>query len=176
MPIYKQPPLYVILVILIYKKRMLYRKKQPRGSVLVLSLLVLSMLLSAALSGAVAIMAVKNSSRATTKSALAFEIADGAIENILERIYQHSDTTLSNLAGQVFGTASCSGGIISGTLPSSAAGIYTVTFLDNDGVKLQCSGAGYNTNALWRQKLVKLRAAGTYGGVTRVVEVGVIQP
>lgn len=175
MRISRQRPRSVILVILVCK-HMAHTYRPLRGSVLVLSLLVLAMLLSAALSGAVAVIATKNSSRVTEKSSLSFEVADGAIENILRRVYQDSDSDLDTLANNLFGSANCSNGVISGTLPSSASGTYAVIFLDNNGAKLQCSGAGYNTNLLWRGKLVKLRSVGTYGGSTRVVEVGVAQP
>jgi Tfp pilus assembly protein PilX len=175
MLISKQRQHSVILVILVCK-HMVHASRPLRGSVLVLSLLVLAMLLSAALSGAVAVITTKNSSRVTEKSSLSFETADGAIENILKRVHQDNDSNLNDLADNLFGSASCSNGVISGTLPSSASGTYAVTFLDNNGAKLQCSGAGYNTNALWRAKLVKLRSVGNYGGSTRVMEVGVAQP
>lgn len=136
------------------------------------SLLILSMLLAIAVSGATLTIAAKKSARGTEKSILAFQIADGATENILRRVYKNSDATLTTLAGNLYGTANCASGVISGTLPSGT-GTYTVTFLDNSDNKLQCSGSGYATYAEWRSKLVHLLVVGTFSGTTRAIDVGI---
>lgn len=145
------------------------------GSAIVFSLLILSMLLSIAVSGATLTIAAKKSARGTEKSILAFQIADGATENVLLRIYDDvppNDATLTDLANGLYGTANCASGVISGTLPSGT-GAYTVTFLDNNDNKLQCSGAGYATYAEWRSKLVHLLVVGTFSGTTRAIDVGI---
>lgn len=138
------------------------------------SLLILSMLLAIAVSGATLTIAAKKSARGTEKSILAFQIADGATENVLLRIYDDvtPDDTLTTLASSLYGTANCASGVISGILPSGT-GTYTVTFLDNSDNKLQCSGSGYATYAEWRSKLVHLLVVGTFSGTTRAIDVGV---
>lgn len=141
--------------------------RKQKGSVLVFAMLVLSMLLSIAVSSMTVVIATKNSSRSTEKSALAFQIADGAAENVLKRVYQNSDATLNALEGSLYGTTTgCSGGVISGTLFSNS-GTYTVKFLDNDGSAIACGDNG------WRVKLVRITATGTYVGTTRAIDVGV---
>lgn len=157
---------------------MYLRKNKLRGSVLVFTLIVLAVLLSATLSAALVVVIDKNSSQTTEKSIVSFQIADGAAENILKRVYKNRDATLDQLASNLYGTGSasgkpsCSNGTITGVLPSSS-GSYEVTFYDNDDNKLECSGSGYSTCAEWRSKLVKLVSTGTYARTTRSVSVGV---
>src|SRR6185369_16924138 len=159
---------------------------RKKGSVLVFSLLVLAMLLSATLSSAVVVIADKSSSKATGKSVLS--IMDVAVENILKRVYkdtyQNLDTLASNLYGLSGYTATCSAGVISGLSPAcpiayvgaSGCGTYQVRFLDNSGNPLQCSGSGFGTNAEWRAKLVQIEAKGTYAGAVRAIKVGIKPP
>jgi hypothetical protein len=153
-----------------------YTQKNQRGSVLVFSLLVLSMLLAIAVSSTILVFVTKNSARSTERSILAFQIADGAAENILKRVYKNTDVSLDILADNLFHSGpnpTCASGIISGTLPSSS-GTYSVIFYEDAGTtKLHCSGGGYGTYAEWRKKLVHLVATGTYGGTTRAIDVGV---
>lgn len=154
------------------------KQKKLRGSVLVFSLLVLTMLLSAALSGAAIVVLGKNSARSTEKSASSFQIADGAAENILKRVYKETDNNLNQLADNLYGSGvgssnpTCSGGVISGRLPSSA-GTYAVALLDGAGVPLGCSGAGFSSYSEWRPKLSRLVSTGTYAGATRSIDVAV---
>lgn len=157
---------------LVSEKTMKKARGHFRGSVLVFSLLVLAMLLSAALSGAAIIILGKNSSRTTEKSVVSFQVADGAVENVLKRVYKDTDSTLDQLANHLFGSASCSNGVISGTLPSGS-GTYQVALFDNSGDKLHCSGSGYSSYAEWRPKLSRIVSTGTYAGVTRAIDVSV---
>lgn len=149
-----------------------------RGSVLVFTLLVLTLLLSAALSAAGVVVLGKNSSRATEKSALAFQIADGAAENVLKRIYKDNDATLTTLARNLYAdggqsTPACDSGTVTGSLPQSSSGTYAVTFLDNTGTPLQCSGTGYDTYNEWRTKLSKIVSSGAYGSATRAIDIAI---
>lgn len=148
-----------------------------KGSALVFSLLVLSILLAITVTSTVLVFVTKNSSRATERSTLAFQVADGAVENILKRAYKDIDQDLDTLAGSLYypagGNAStCSGGVISGALPSGT-GTYSATLYDVGGVKLRCSGAGYGTYAEWRKKLAKIVASGSYASTTRAIDVAV---
>ncbi len=159
---------------------MIRTKQHPRGSVLVFTLLILAVLLSTALSAAGIVVLGKNSSRATEKSALAFQIADGAAENVLKRIYKDQDTTLNDLASGLYYDPEhtqtrprCSNGVISGGLPSASSGLYSVSFLDNTGTPLQCSGTGYATYNEWRTKLSKIVSSGAYGSATRAIDIAI---
>lgn len=161
------------------KYYMIRQQKSLKGSILVFTLLVLAILLSAALSSAGIVITGKNSSRATEKSALAFQIADGAAENVLKRVYKDTDSTLSQLASNLYrdgngtGAPGCqTGGVITGTLPG-ASGTYSVAFFDNNGAPLACSGTGYSTHNEWRTKLVRIVASGSYAGATRAIDVTV---
>lgn len=157
---------------------MYLRKNKLRGSVLVFTLIVLAVLLSATLSAALVVVIDKNSSQTTEKSIVPFQLAEGAAENILKRIYKNRDATLDQLASNLHGTGSasgkpsCSNGTISGALPSSA-GTYEVTLYDNDGNELECNGPGYSTCAEWRTKAVSLVSTATYARTTRSVSVGI---
>lgn len=163
---------------------MFYKRKTYKGSVLVFSLIVLMILLSLTLTSVMLVIFSKSSSRSTEKSILAFQVADGAAENMLQRLYQYItlDASLTVFAGNLFGTGTngtgkptCSNGVISGKLPNSS-GTYSVTFLESDDTKLACSGTGYNTYCEWRVKLAHMVANGTYGGVTRAIDVSVQLP
>lgn len=161
-------------------------KQQPkklRGSVLVFTLLVLAVLLSTALSAAGIVVLGKNSSRATEKSALAFQIADGAAENVLKRIYKDTDSTLNDLADGLYADTEqggngprCQNGAVTGVLPSASSGAYTVTFYDSNDDPLECSGTGYATYNEWRTKLVKIISSGVYGGATRAIDIAIVAP
>lgn len=157
---------------------MYLRKNKLRGSVLVFTLIVLAVLLSATLSAALVVVIDKNSSLATEKSIVPFQIAEGAAENILKRVYKDRDSDLDELARKLYGTGitsgepSCSNGTISGILPSSS-GTYEVTLYDNDNNKLGCNGSGYSTCVEWRSKAVSLVSTGTYAKTTRSVSVGI---
>lgn len=161
---------------------MLHKRKQLKGSVLIFSLIVLLILLSLTITAAMLVIFSKGSSRSTEKSILAFQIADGAAENMLRRLYDYTDldTTPSVLAGNLYGTGvngtgkpTCSGGVISGKLPNSS-GTYAVTLLENDKTKLNCTG--YATYCEWRVRLASIVATGTYSGATRAIDVAIQLP
>lgn len=158
--------------------------KNLQGSVLVFTLLVLSLLLSVTLSVAGVVITEKNSSSATQKSALAFQVADGATENVLKRIYKDNDASLADMATALKPQSSGLNGDISVEyvpqcfngairvmrLPDLDAGSYSVSFFDTDSQPLQCSGPGYDTNAEWRTKVARIVSTGTYGGATRAID------
>lgn len=158
-----------------------------QGSVLVFTLLVLSLLLSVTLSAAGVVVTEKNSSSATQKSALAFQVADGAAEKVLKRIYKDADPTLDGLAvaltpeadvrdGQlaqipIAQIPQCVNGAISvASMPELEVGKYSVSFFDANSQLLECSGPGYSTNAEWRTKVARIVSVGTYNGVTRAID------
>lgn len=143
------------------------KKQHLRGSALVFSLLVLSMLLAIAVSGATITIATKQSARGTEKSMLALQTADGALEEMFFRVYKNTDTDLDDLAGNVYGPGvGCNGGTISGML-DEGSGSYAVTFFDTNDQKIACG------DAAWRTKLVYMVAIGTFAGTTRAISVGI---
>jgi uncharacterized protein (TIGR02145 family) len=151
--------------------------------VLVFTLLILAVILSTTLSAAGIVVLGKNSSRATEKSALAFQIADGAAENVLKRIYKDTDDTLNDLANGLYHDPEqggngprCSSGTVTGVLPSASSGTYAVTFLDSSDDPLECSGTGYATYSEWRTKLAKIVSSGVYGGATRAIDIAIVAP
>ena len=156
---------------------MMKQHKQFRGSVLVFALLVLSIFLSIALSTAGIVISDKNSSRATEKSTLAFQIADGAAENVLKRVYKNTDATLNDLTQNLYsnleqgtqGRPQCnvSSGTISGSLPSASSGRYEVTFFDGNGAPLACG------STTWRTDVKRIVSSGTFGGATRAIDVSI---
>lgn len=163
---------------------MIRTRKTYKGSVLVFSLLVLFLLLSLTLSAVMLVIFSKGSSRSTEKSILAFQVADGAAENMLRFLYDYNNTNdedLDAFARRLYGTnvngtgkPTCFNGVISGKLPDSS-GTYAVTFLDSDDIELTCSGYA-NDWCEWRFKLAHMIANGTYAGVTRAVDVSVQLP
>ncbi len=145
-----------------------------RGSVLVFSLLVLFILLSMTMNTASILTVDLSSINSTIHSNMAYQVADGAVENVIKRIYKNpgNDTDLNELASNIWKPGGvpdpvCSNGIIHGFLPTATQGEYYVTFLDNSGVKLACNDSS------WRSKLVYLTVQGKYKGVTRAIYVGV---
>ncbi|MBP9727792.1 MAG: hypothetical protein KBD27_00280 [Candidatus Moranbacteria bacterium] len=149
------------------------QKRQPRGSVLVFALLVLNMLLSLAISGAMTNIAAKSTARATEKSMFAFQVADGAAEAVLLRIYlSPSDANLHAMRAQLqdyVDPTGCDNGVISG-VTESGYGTFSVAFLDNDGDPIDCSDVN------WRSKLVYIVSTGSFAGTTRAIQLGITPP
>ena len=142
-----------------------FRPKQ--GSVLVFSLIVLSILLSAAVAVATVSVANRRSTLSTAKSNQSFQVADSGVELVLQQIYKPVPThaNLNALATALGGGATCSGGSIVKT--GVSGGDIRVSFYDkNDGL-VSC------TDSSWRSKVVGIKSEGTAGGTTRLVETAV---
>ncbi len=141
--------------------------KPKRGSVLVFSLIVLSILLSAAV--AVALTSVSNTRSvfSTSKSNQSFQVADSGAEIVLQQIYKTTPThvSLNALATTLGGGAACVGGAI--TKSGVAGGDIKVSFYDKDDNLINCA------DAAWRSKVVAIKSEGTASGTTRLVETAV---
>ena len=87
--------------------------KSSRGSVLVFSLIILSIILSAAITVATVSVTNQRSASSTGKSVQSFQVADSGIELALQKIYKGNYATLNALATGMGGAASCTGGAIS---------------------------------------------------------------
>lgn len=135
----------------------LLRKK---GSVLVFSLIVLSIVLSAALSVAVVNVSNRKSAGSTGQSVQSFQVADSGVELMLKKIYRDdTNVALSNL-----GTV-CTDGVVS---MSVSGGEVKVSFVDNTNTQVtDCN------STTWRETLAKIKVEGTSAGTTRVIETSV---
>lgn len=142
-----------------------FRPKQ--GSVLVFSLIVLSILLSAAVAVATVSVANRRSTLSTAKSNQSFQVADSGVELVLQQIYKPVPThaNLNALATALGGGAACAGGSITKT--GVAGGDVRVSFFDKDDNLIGCA----DTN--WRSKIVAVKSEGTAFGTTRLVETAV---
>lgn len=138
--------------------------KTNQGSVLVFSLIVLSLLLSAAISVAIASILNQQSVSSTGKSVQSFQVANSGIELTLQKIYKGNYTTLEAMASAM-GAVSCIGGVI--TKKNYVGGDVRISFFDNDGSLVNCTA----TN--WRDSVVRIKSEGSAFGTTRVVETAI---
>jgi len=141
--------------------------KLNQGSVLVFSLIVLSILLSAAVAVATVSVANRQSTFSTTKSSQSFQVADSGVELILQQIYKAVPThaSINALAAALGGGATCASGAITKT--GVAGGDIKVSFYDKDNNLISC------TDTAWRSKVVAIKSEGTAAGTTRLVETAV---
>lgn len=141
--------------------------KPKQGSVLVFSLIVLSILLSAAVAVATVSVANRRSTFSTAKSSQSFQVADSGAELVLQQIYKTLPThaSINALAAALGGGAACSGGAI--TKNGVAGGDIKVSFYDKDNNLISC------TDTAWRSKVVAIKSEGTAAGTTRLVETAV---
>lgn len=165
-----------------------YSSRKQKGSVLVFSLLVLTILLASALAVMSVAVVEQQSSFATQRSVIAFQAADSGTERVLERIYQYASPTiavwpigdafvdggiydwdLDELATQLSDaqTKTCSSGVVSAKNSSAPDYLFQVTFLDEDDNAIDCNDLG------WRDKVVKIRSQGVYRNTSRFIEMGV---
>ena len=138
--------------------------KPNKGSVLVFSLIVLSIVLSivlfAALSVAVVNVSNRKSAGSTGQSVQSFQVADSGVELMLKKIYK--DPT--NVALSSLGTA-CTSGVVS---TSVSGGLVRVSFFDDANAQVtDCA------STTWRESLAKIKVEGTSAGTTRVIETAV---
>ena len=141
--------------------------KLNQGSVLVFSLIVLSILLSAAVAVATVSVANRQSTFSTTKSSQSFQVADSGVELILQQIYKAVPThaSINALAAALGGGATCASGAITKT--GVAGGDIKVSFYDQNDNLIGCA------DTAWRSKVVAIKSEGTAGGTTRLVETAV---
>ena len=141
--------------------------KLNQGSVLVFSLIVLSILLSAAVAVATVSVANRQSTFSTTKSSQSFQVADSGVELILQQIYKAVPThaSINALAAALGGGATCASGAITKT--GVAGGDIKVSFYDKDDNLIDCA------DTAWRSKVVAIKSEGTAAGTTRLVEMAV---
>lgn len=132
-----------------------------KGSVLVFTLIVLSILLVSSLSVATVALTESRSTAALNRSSVAFQAADAGMEVILQDIYSGA---CDGRALSCLGT--CSGGRISGTVGDAT---YQASFFDVDDDRItNCSSTS------WRSDLETLLTEGRFGNTTRAVQVEIL--
>lgn len=141
--------------------------KPTKGSVLVFSLIVLSIVLSAALSITAVTVSNRKSAGSTSQSVQSFQVADSGVEKALKEIYKGSHADLSAMATALSASVGCSSGKFS--FPVSG-GTSTVTFMDTNNAIIAC------TSPTWRDDVAKIKVEGTSAGTTRVIETAVAAP
>ncbi|MBP6889512.1 MAG: pilus assembly PilX N-terminal domain-containing protein [Candidatus Moranbacteria bacterium] len=141
--------------------------KPNRGSVLVFSLIVLSILLSAAVTVATVSVSNRGSTLSTDNSNQSFQVANSGVEIVLRQIYKVTPThaDINALATALGGGAACASGIVTQT--GVAGGSIRVFFYDKDDNVIDC------TDTNWRGKVVGIKSEGTASGTTRLVETAV---
>lgn len=142
--------------------------KPNKGSVLVFSLIVLSIVLSAALSVAVVNVSNRKSAGSTGQSVQSFQVADSGVEKALKEIYKGSYTDLNAMAGAL--SSSCTPGSGKFAPFNVSGGTASVTFFDTNNQPIEC------TSTTWRDDVAKIKVEGTSAGTTRVIETAVAAP
>lgn len=147
-----------------------FQKLFPKGSVLVFSLLILSIMLVTSLTILSSAVLDRKASLSTGSSTRSFQVADSGVEEVLYQVYKGSHATLEDVRSAIDNTnATCAGGVIEFPV---AGGTAKVTFYQDETTVYAgpCSGG---TATDWRDKVVKIKSEGTAGSTTRAVEVAV---
>jgi Tfp pilus assembly protein PilX len=147
-----------------------FSKLLPKGSVLVFSLLILSIMLVTSLTILSSAVLDRKASLSTGSSTRSFQVADSGVEEVLYQVYKGSHATLEDVRSAIDNTnATCAGGVIEFPV---AGGTAKVTFYQDETTVYAgpCSGG---TATDWRDKVVKIKSEGTAGSTTRAVEVAV---
>lgn len=142
--------------------------KNVRGSVLVFSLLILAIMLSAALSVLAVSLAEKRSASSTRTSVQSFNVAQSGVERVFQAVYKGTTLTdLSSLSDAIGGSGcTVSGGVAGITINSIAGGSVRLTFQDSADVDIDSCSAGVSVIAV-------ARSLGTAGSASRVIEAAI---
>ncbi len=146
-----------------------------KGSVLILSIMMIFLMLAASLTLLSATNLQQTSAFSTSTSARSIQTADAAVEQALYQIYKVKDNapvvnlpTLNALVAAVNPTATCSLGVAS--TPD-----WKVAFYDGSGALMNCASATWRDN-LATTGLARIRAQGVVNGTVRSLEVSVKGP
>lgn len=158
-------------------------RKKLKGSVLGLSLMLLSLLLFSGITLVSVSVLERKASFSTQKSVIAFQAADSGIERVLKRIYVDnspslgtvplngvvSDGTLNTLANNLAQASDtgCSGGVIRGTNNNGTNYTFQIAFYDASGLLIPCN------NNQWRDRVIRIRSEGFFQRTSRVIETGI---
>lgn len=144
--------------------RATYTVSRKKGSVLVFSLLILSLVTVMAIGIASSTVISRKASDATGKSAKAFQVADTGLERVLHAMYKNlqADDSINDLAADI--SATCNGGKVELTTSDES---WHATFHDEQ----EPSGANQMACAAQLIDVVSIKVVGTYLGVTRAIDV-----
>lgn len=145
-----------------------FQKLLPKGSVLVFSLLILSIMLVTSLTILSSAVLDRKATLSTGSSTRSFQVADSGVEEVLYQIYKNADAhdNLGDLAGAVGGAC-----VAPGTIEFPVAGGDAKVVFYQDETTVYSVACG--TDDDWRDKVVKIKSEGTAGPTTRAVEVAV---
>lgn len=133
----------------------------PKGSVLVFSLIILSIMLVTSLTLLASSALNQKAALSTGSSTRSLQVADAGIEQVLYQIYRKRHATVGDLAAEL--GADCSGGEVA----DEDAG-WSVRMYDLDGFAMDDCGA-----TDWRERVAAIKSEGTAQGTIRAVEVAV---
>ena len=139
------------------------QKLLPKGSVLVFSLLVLSILLVTSLTILSSALLDRKASLSTSGSTRSFQVADSGVEVVLHQVYKVNPASLNTLATNL--GATCDAGTIKFDV---AGGEATILFYQDETTLFTDCASGN-----WRDQVVKIKSEGTAGSNARAVEVAV---
>jgi hypothetical protein len=147
-----------------------FSKIVPKGSVLVFSLLILSIMLVTSLTILSSAVMNQKASLSTGSSTRSFQVADSGVEEVLYQIHKNASAhrNLGQLATAIGGNCDMATGKVSFPI---AGGTAVVSFYQEENMLYADKCVGPDDD--WRDKVVKIKSEGTAGSTTRAVEVAV---
>jgi Tfp pilus assembly protein PilX len=146
-------------------------KSRQKGSVLIFSLIILSLMLVTSLTLLSSVVLDQKAALSTGNSTRSFQVADSGIEQVLYQIYKVKDvdaTKLQALSNMASATgAACDNGII-----TSSEGWLVAFYEGNNGETRMDSCSATD----WRSRVTRIKSQGSLNGTTRAVEVSVKPP
>ena len=142
-------------------KRLTFSKILPKGSVLVFSLIILSIMLVTSLTLLSSSVLQQKAALSTANSTRSFQVADAGAEQVLYQLYQQNAGSIEDVADNM--GLSCDGGIIQDT----SAG-WTIRFYDDEENRFTNCDTGSD-------QIAAIKSEGSAQGTVRAVEVAVAQ-
>ena len=145
------------------KKNKKNKKKNPQGSVLVFSLMIMMIMLTVSLGIAAVSLIDQKATLSTSKSQVAFQSADSGFEEVLKKIKKDGYSTVEKLTNIGLGGMTCddSSGVavVSGVEGDSA---FELIFRNHSGVEID--------SCLSMETISTVKSIGTYSGTSRAIE------
>jgi Tfp pilus assembly protein PilX len=142
-------------------KQISFSKLLPKGSVLVFSLIILSIMLVTALTLLSSSVLQQKASLSTANSARSFQVADAGAEQVLYQLYKQNAGSIEDVADNM--GLSCSDGVVQNT----SAG-WTIRFYDEEDNRFTDCDTGSD-------QIAAIKSEGSSQSTVRAVEVAVAQ-
>jgi Tfp pilus assembly protein PilX len=142
-------------------QRLSFSKLLPKGSVLVFSLIILSIMLVTALTLLSSSVLQQKASLSTANSARSFQVADAGAEQVLYQLYKQNAGSIEDVADNM--GLSCSDGVVQNT----SAG-WTIRFYDEEDNRFTDCDTGSD-------QIAAIKSEGSSQSTVRAVEVAVAQ-